>query len=78
MIATKDNSVWVSDPELQEEGYKASATITYGVNPSDGNNIVLNGTTFTYRTSPSVANDVAIGASVELSIITYSLKHCLM
>lgn len=66
--ANKDNAVFISNAYLQEEGYKASATVTFDNNPLDGHTISLNGTVFTYRETPLVANDVQVGVSIEASI----------
>lgn len=46
------------------EGSAATATGTYTfVNPTDGETIVVNGVTFTFKSAPAVATDVLIGAS---------------
>ena len=62
--ATQDNAVAISKVYEQEKGYKASATVTIGTNPSDGNTITFNGTKFTFRDSPDVDSDVAIGSDI--------------
>lgn len=66
--AYKDNTVFISNSYLQEDGKKASATIKYMNNPTDGQIIILSGTTYTYRISPAVDNEVAIGANIGASI----------
>lgn len=46
---------------LTTNGAKASGTITIGTNPTADKTVTVAGTTFTFATSPSIANDVAIG-----------------
>ena len=66
--STKNNAVAISKCYEQDNGKKASATVTFGANPADGNYITLNGTKFTFRDSPSDTNDVQTGSTISESI----------
>lgn len=44
-------------------GSVASGTVSIAANPADGENIVVNGVTFSFETSPLLENDVQLGAT---------------
>jgi hypothetical protein len=44
-------------------GTKASGSITVATNPSTGDTIVVNGSTFTFKTTAAAADEVTIGAN---------------
>ena len=48
-------------------GAKASGTITISANPTNGQTIVINGVTITFRTASPVGNEVLIGASAAVT-----------
>jgi len=48
-------------------GVQASGTITLGSNPANGDTVVVNGVTFTFRTIPVNATDVEIGLNAAAS-----------
>lgn len=68
MISNATNASYEEIISEQENGHKASATIKYTANPSDGDTITINGTVFTYRDSPSVTNDVQTGGDATISL----------
>lgn len=47
----------------------ASGAFVFRSNPSDGHTIGLNGTTFTFRSSPSLATEIQIGATSHATIL---------
>lgn len=44
-------------------GGKATGTVTVATNPSTGDTVVVNGVTFTFKTTAATADEVTIGAS---------------
>lgn len=44
-------------------GAYATGTFTFTLNPDDGETVSVNGSVFTFKTTPTLANDVLIGAS---------------
>lgn len=61
---TLDNLVKIMPgATLVSDGAKASGTITIATQPTNGQTIVVNGQTFTFKTAPTLVNDVLIGAS---------------
>lgn len=60
--------VYIEKEVSQQNGFKANATITFKVNPSDGNYISFNGLKFFFKNSPANPTDVKIGASISETI----------
>ncbi len=52
----------------------ASGTITLGSTPADGATIVVNGVTFTFRTSASLATEVEVGVSAAAAANNLAIK----
>jgi len=68
MISLQDNATYIENISTQDNGVHATGTIDLNINPSDGDTIVLNSKTFTYRTSPSKTDDVLIGKNATASV----------
>src|SRR5208282_4026918 len=49
-------------------GVKASGTITFGVQPTTGDSIKINGTTVTFVTSGATGNQVNLGANLAATL----------
>lgn len=45
-----------------------SQKLKFGANPADGNSITIDGKTYTFKTTPAVANDVQIGADAKTTL----------
>jgi hypothetical protein len=57
MLETTPGATFVTD------GVKASGTVTLAANPTNNNTIIINGVTFTFRTTAALATEVTIGAT---------------
>lgn len=49
-------------------------SILFSTRPADGDTITINGVTYTFRTSPTLTNDVAIGAAVSNTTANLATK----
>ena len=45
-----------------------SQTLKFGTNPTDGNSIIIDGKTYTFKTTPAAATDVQIGADAKTTL----------
>lgn len=55
------------------EGVRASGTVTFGTNPTDGDTLVLNGVTITFQDANPTGNEVLIGATKEATAANLQL-----
>jgi len=73
---TLDNMVRIMPGATLTEtgGSKATGTITIATNPADGETILVNGATFTFKTVAAGANDVAIGGTSNVTATNLAAK----
>ena len=71
MISNKDNATYIE--KINKQGF-ASALLSLGTNPGNGNTITLNGIVFTYKDAPTLQYDVQRGVDAATSI-TNLINH---